>query len=33
VSVESRQADKDGFSGAVRQQNCSAAVLDDHIPY
>src|SRR5450755_4452684 len=33
VSVESRQANKDGFSGAVRQQNCSAAVLDDHIPY
>jgi len=28
VSVESRQANKDGFSGAVRQQNCSAAVLD-----
>ena len=33
VSVEPRQANKDGFSGPVRQQNCSAAVLDDHIPY
>ena len=26
-------SNKDGFRGAVRQQNCSAVVLDDHIPY